>query len=88
MITLLAGQSYPLANIDASTVAHTFVCQFICKFGVSRQVHTDQGTQFESDLFKQICRILDIDKTWTIPYDPQSDGLVERFNQTQKIYYV
>lgn len=25
-----------------------FVCQFICKFGVPRQVHTDQGTQFES----------------------------------------
>lgn len=50
-------KSYPLATIEASTMAHTCECQFISKFGVLRQVHTDQGTQFESDLFIEICRL-------------------------------
>ena len=48
------------------------------------QVHTDQGTQFESVLFKEICKILGMDKTRTTPYHPQSDGLVERLNHTLK----
>ena len=73
-----------MANIEASTVAHTFVFQFVCRFGVLKKVHTDQGTQFESDLFQDVCKILDIDKTRTTPYHPQSDGLVDRFNRTLK----
>ena len=35
-----------------------------------------------SDLIIEICRLLDINKTFTCPYRPQSDGLVERLNQT------
>ena len=31
---------------------------------------------------QEVCRILQIHKTCTTPYHPQSDGLVERFNQT------
>lgn len=50
-------EGFPFTNIEASTVAQTFVFQFICRFGVPRQVHTDQGTQFESDLFKEICKL-------------------------------
>ena len=64
------------------TVARTFVKEFICRYGVPLQVHTDQGRQFESHLFREICDVLGMDKTRTTPFHPQSDGLVERFNQT------
>jgi hypothetical protein len=33
-------------------------------------------------LFKEVCRLLDIDKDRTTPYHPQSDGFVERMNRT------
>ena len=48
---------------EAETVARAIVEQFICRFGVPRQLHTDKGTNFESNLFQGICRLLDIDKT-------------------------
>ena len=45
-------------------------------------LHTDQGRNFESALFKEVCLLLGVQKTRTTPYHPQSDGLVERFNRT------
>ena len=45
-------------------------------------IHSNQGSQFESNLFQELCKVLGIEKTRTTPYHPQSDGLVERFNHT------
>ena len=67
---------------EASTVADVLVQGFISRFGVPSQIHSDQGAQFESNLFKSLCKLIGIDKTRTTPYHPQSDGLVERFNRT------
>ena len=52
--------------------------------GVPERIHSDQGRQFESAIFKQLCARLGIEKTHTSPYRPQSDGMVERFNRTLK----
>ena len=67
---------------EASTVADCLVQCFISRFGVPSQIHSDQGAQFESNLFQALCRISGIEKTRTTPYHPQSDGLVERFSRT------
>ena len=75
-------ESYPMPNQEAVTVANVVVREFISRFGVPRQLHTDQGRNFESNLFQEMCRILEIDKTRTTPLRPQSDGMVERFNRT------
>ena len=45
-------------------------------------LHSDQGREFESDLWQSMCHYLAICKTRTNPYRPQSDGQVERFNRT------
>lgn len=58
------------------------VTEFICRYGVPTQVHTDQGAQFTSDLFVELCKMLHIDKTRNSPFHPQSSGLVEKLNGT------
>ena len=46
-------------------------------------MHTDQGRNFESLLFKEVADLLGIEKTHTAPYHPQSDGQMERWNHTR-----
>ena len=75
-------ESYPLPDQEATTVAEKLVNEFICRFGVPRELHSDQGRNFESKVFAEICKLLDIEKTRTTPLHPQSDGQVERFNRT------
>ena len=75
-------ESYPMPNMEASTVAEIMVKEFISRFGVPSKIHSDQGRQFVSRLFMEMCRLLQIEKTRTSPYHPESDGMVERFNQT------
>ena len=75
-------EAYPVPNHKAETVATTLVDNFFSRFGIPQTLHSDQGRDFESKLFQAVCRILDIDKTRTTPWHPQSDGMVERFNRT------
>ncbi|KAK3099399.1 hypothetical protein FSP39_003829 [Pinctada imbricata] len=75
-------EAYAIPDHTALTVADKLVTEFVCRFGTPKQIHTDQGREFESILFQKICEKLGIEKTHTTPFRPQSDGLVERFNQT------
>ena len=63
-------------------MAEKIVSEFVCRFGVPRELHSDQGTNFESKIMAEVCKLLDIEKTRTTPLHPQSDGQVERFNKT------
>jgi hypothetical protein len=75
-------EAYAVPNKEAETVAERLVTEFICRFGAPMEIHSDQGRQFESRLFQEMCRMLGMTKTRTSPYHPQGDGLVERFNRT------
>ncbi len=75
-------EAFALPDHKAMTVADTLVTEVFLRLGVPRIIHTDQGREFESDLIKAICELLEIKKTRTAPYRPQSDGQVERFNRT------
>lgn len=75
-------EAYPLSDQTAETVAHELVHKFITTFGCPLELHSDQGRNFESTLFKEVCKLLQITKTRTTPYHPCSNGLVERFNRT------
>lgn len=75
-------EAYAIPNQLAITVAEKVVDEMISRFGVPLQIHSDQGRNFESAVFKEMCTLLGIEKTRTTPLHPQSDGMVERYNRT------
>ncbi|GFU93297.1 retrovirus-related Pol polyprotein from transposon 412 [Trichonephila clavipes] len=75
-------EAYLIPDQEASTVAEVLVQNWISRFGVPLQLHSDQGRNFDSPVCKRLCEILAIDKTKTTALHPQSDGMVERFNRT------
>ena len=77
-------EAYAIKEISAQTVADKLTNEWICRFGCPLVIHTDQGSNFESELFAQMCKLWDIHKTRTARYRPPSDGLVERQNRTIK----
>jgi len=73
---------WPLPKHDAATVARALVTQVFSKYGAPARLHSDQGREFESRLFAELCKLWRIDKTRTAPYTPWSDGMVERVNRS------
>ena len=63
---------------EASTVARTFVTEWIAKFGIPGSIVTDNGTNFMSQVFSDTCKFLGIKKLNTTPYLPQANGSLER----------
>ena len=75
-------EGYPIPNMEAVTEANVLMEGFFSRSGMPLELHSDQGRNFESNLFGEVCEILGIHKTRTTPLHPQSDGMVERFNRT------
>ena len=75
-------EALPIPDQKASTIAELLVKEVVCRLGVPQLIHSDQGRNFESTLFAEMCQLLSIKKTRTTPYHPASDGMVERFNRT------
>jgi len=75
-------EAYPLPDQEASTCMRAAYEGFFSRFGYPLQIHTDQGRNFESTLFKEICAMTGVTKSRTTPFHPRSDGLTERANRT------
>ena len=46
-------EAFAMQNIEAVTVADLLVTEFICRYGIPRQIHSDQGRQLESEVFRK-----------------------------------
>lgn len=77
-------EAFPLANERAETVAEVLASEWVCCYGAPQVLHSDQGRNFESEVFQKMCSLFGIEKTHTTPFRPQPDGQVERFNSTLK----
>ena len=76
-------EAIALRTIDANQIAMALV-SFFSRVGLPEDILTDQATNFTSQLLQVVYRLLRIKPIGTTPYHPQTDGLVQRFNQTIK----
>ena len=76
------AEAIPLRNHTASTVARALTTHVISRFGCPKQLLSDWGSEFESELFTELIKWLEIDKLRTTAYQPSTKGVVERFHRT------
>ena len=72
----------PLKDIKADSVVNAFICDVICKHSVPNIVVSDNGKQFVGNIFQEISKIYGFTHKLITPYNPQSNGEVERTNRT------
>jgi transposase InsO family protein len=70
-----SAEAYGLPDIETPTVTDKLLTEFICRYGLPLQIHTDQGAQFTSDLFVELCKRLSICKTRNSPFHPKVQDL-------------
>ena len=76
-------EAVPLRNIDTVSIAEALV-EIFCRVGVPREILSDCGTQFKSDLMSEIHKLLSVKALYTSPYHAACNGMVERLNGTLK----
>jgi len=75
-------QAVALKDISARGVLRAFLDTWVASFGFPDSVLSDNGPQFAAVLLQGVLKALGIDASYATPYNPQSNGQVERFNNT------
>lgn len=70
-----------MSEQTARLTAEVFYEEWVARFGAPSQLHSDQGSNFESKFFKTFCELLEIIKTRTTPYHPNANGQAETYNR-------
>ncbi|XP_066969245.1 uncharacterized protein [Macrobrachium rosenbergii] len=76
-------EAFPMRKITSKVVFEKLM-DFFSRYGLPRKIQTDCGTNFTSKVFKGKCAELAIQHITSVPYHPESQGVVERFHQTLK----
>ncbi|XP_070198809.1 golgin subfamily A member 6-like protein 22 [Littorina saxatilis] len=76
-------EATPLKDIRTETVSEALWVMWT-KVGIPREVLTDRGSQFTSEVMEEVNKLLNIKGIHTTPWHPQTNGLTEKFNSTLK----
>ena len=74
----------PLVDQSSESVIAAVLGNYLTSYGTTRRVLTDQGRNFESEQFDPFCNLFRITKIKITAYNPASNGICERFNQSLK----
>lgn len=77
-------EAFPIKDITAETVAKVIYEGWITRYGCPSRLTTDQGRQFESQLFNDLLKYLGVQRIRTTSYHPQANGMVERWHRSLK----
>ena len=71
-----------IPDATADSVAKFFYEDIICRHGCPKEIVSDNGSAFISQMVEKLLQQHQIKHRLISPYHPQTNGLVERFNRT------
>ncbi len=76
-------EAVPLKTIETERIAEALL-EVFSRVGFPKEILSDQGTQFTSELMAEVARLISMKQLFTTPYNPKCNGLCERINGVLK----
>jgi hypothetical protein len=73
---------FALPDLKAETTARVFVSGIVLRYGICKELYSDQGTNYTADLMRGIEDILGITPVFSSSFHPMSNGTAERTNRS------
>lgn len=77
-------EATPIKDITAEAIIDAFFETWVARFGAPAEITTDRGSQFCSQLFDALAKVIGSKTRRTTAYHPQSNGMVERYHRSVK----
>ena len=77
-------EAVPLSSTTSAEVARAFIACWVARFGTPADLTSDRGPQFTSELWTAVAEGLGVKLHRTTAYNPQGNGLCERFHRSMK----
>ena len=86
IIDLLTGgpEVIPIPNKSTDTITKAFIRHYLPRHMCLRFILSDNGTEFKNQIFDKVTRDLGIERIFSAPYHPQSNGKLETFHKFLK----
>ncbi|XP_068999724.1 protein NYNRIN-like isoform X1 [Embiotoca jacksoni] len=78
-------EAWPARKEDSKTVIKCLINHYIPQHGFPEKIRSDNGTHFKNQDLQQVEAMLELRHGFGSVYHPQSQGKVERMNQTVKV---
>ncbi len=73
-------EAVPLSDISVAACTRALIFSWIFPFEVHKTITSDCGPQFTSNVWSQLCEMLNITHRQTTAYHPEANGAVERLH--------
>ena len=77
-------EAFPIPDKSANTIVSTFFNKYLPVHMCPQYILSDNGTEFKNSLMDQVLQQLGIDRIFSAPYHPQSNGKLEVFHKYLK----
>ena len=77
-------EAFTIPDKSAAMIVATFINEYLLVHMCPHYILSDNGTQFKNSLMNQVLQQLGIDRIFSAPYHPQSNGKLEVFHKYLK----
>ena len=77
-------EAFPIPDKSTNTIVSTFINEYLQVHMYLWYILLDNGTEFKNKFMDQVLQQLGIDRIFSVPYHPQSNGKLEVFHKYLK----